>query len=61
MELNTQDYLKKALLDTQERVRDFMMYAEKARGEDIQCFFREYAESEAYQAAQMQQYIDHLQ
>ncbi len=60
MQLNTQDYLKKALLDTQERVRDFMMYAEKAQSEDIQCFFRQYAESEAYQAAQLQQYIDCL-
>ena len=28
MEMNTQDYLKKALLDTQEKVRDFMNYAE---------------------------------
>jgi hypothetical protein len=29
MEMNTQDYLKKALLDTQEKVRDFMNYADK--------------------------------
>lgn len=38
MQLNTQDYLKKALVDTQERVRDFMMYSEKAKDRDIQSF-----------------------
>lgn len=61
MELNTQDYLKKALLDTQERVRDFMMYSEKAKDKNIQSFFKQYAESEAHQAAQMQQYVDNIQ
>lgn len=60
MELNTQDYLKKALLDTQERVRDFMMYSEKSKDQNIQSFFKQYAESEAQQAAQMQQYIDRI-
>lgn len=61
MELNTQDYLKKALLDTQERVRDFMMYSEKTEDKNIQSFFKECAESEAHQATQMQQYIDNIQ
>lgn len=61
MELNTQDYLKKALCDTQERVRDFMMYSEKAEDKSIQSFFKEYAEAEAHRATQMQKYIESVQ
>lgn len=58
MELNTQDYLKKALLDTQERVRDFMMYSDEIKDKNMSNFFREYAESEAHHATQMQKYIE---
>lgn len=61
MELNAQDYLKKALLDTQERVRDFMMFSEKTEDQSIKNFFKEYADSEAHKAAQMQKHIDHIQ
>ncbi len=57
MELNTQDYLKKALLDTQERVRDFMNYADKVENAELQQFFREYAEMEGYQAQKLQAYL----
>ncbi len=58
MELNTQDYLKKALLDTQERVRDFMNYAEQVGGGKLQEFFRDYAESEGRQAQKMRSYLE---
>ncbi|MGI6403724.1 MAG: hypothetical protein ACOX0K_05845 [Oscillospiraceae bacterium] len=60
MELNTQDYLKKALLDTQERVRDFMNYAQKVEGPELQKFFREYAETEGHQAQKLQAYLKEL-
>ncbi len=58
MEFDTQDYLKKALLDTQERVRDFMNYAEQVDGGELQKFFRNYAESESRQAQKMRSYLD---
>lgn len=57
MEMNTQDYLKKALLDTQERIRDFMHYSEEIEDEDIRKFFSKYAENEAHQAKKLQSYI----
>jgi hypothetical protein len=58
MQLNTQDHLKKALLDTQERVRDFMHYSQIIKDKEIQGFFRDYAESEAYQARKLQEFIE---
>jgi len=61
MEMNTQDYLKKALLDTQERVRDFMNYSDQIEDEKLQKFFREYAETEGKQARQMQRHLKDLQ
>ena len=57
MELTTQDYLKKALLDTQERVRDFMNYAEKIEGEELRQFFRECAQEEGYRASDLQEFL----
>ena len=57
MELNTQDYLKKALLDTQERVRDFMMYSQQVDSRHLRDFFSEYAASEAHQARKLQDFI----
>lgn len=57
MEMGTEDYLKKALLDTQERVRDFMLYSDKIENHGISKFFRQYALSEAEQAKHLQQYI----
>ncbi|NLK70474.1 MAG: hypothetical protein GX286_03415 [Clostridiales bacterium] len=61
MEMNTQDYLKKALLDTQERIRDFMNYSQKIDDENLQDFFKKYAESEGYQAQKLQEYIQSYQ
>lgn len=61
MEMNTEDYLKKALLDTQERVRDFMNYSQKIEDENLQDFFKQYAESEGYQAQKLQEYIQSCQ
>lgn len=58
MELNTTDRLKKALLDTQERVRDFQHYSAELEEKNLQNFFHEYALSEAKQAQKLQQYIE---
>lgn len=58
MELSTQDYLKKALLDTQERVRDFMSYADRVEDRELRQYFRNYAESEGQQAQQLRGFIE---
>lgn len=58
MEMHTTDYLKKALLDTQERVRDFKAYSEKIEDHELQKFFREYSLSEGKQAQKLQKYLE---
>ncbi len=58
MEMNTVDYVKKALLDTQERVRDFKAYSSKIEDNELKAFFREYSLSEGKQAQQLQKYLD---
>lgn len=58
MEMQTVDYLKKALLDTQERVRDFKAYPAKIDDEDLQKFFSEYSLSEGKQAQKLQKYLE---
>lgn len=60
MKMGTEDYLKKALLDTQERIRDFMNYSQQAKSEEMQQFFRDYAKSEGLQAQKMQQYLEDM-
>lgn len=57
MEMSTQDYLKKALLDTQERVRDFMNYADQVQDKKLKHYFKAYAEMEGKQASQLQGFI----
>ncbi len=58
MKLNKRDILTKSLLDTQERVRDFMNYAEQTDDPTIHAFFREYAISEGLQAQRLQKFLD---
>lgn len=60
MEMTTQDYLKKALLDTQERVRDFMNYSDKIEDDKLKQFFREYAKTEGEQASKLQDFIKEI-
>lgn len=57
MELKTEDYLKKALLDTQERVRDFMNYSVQVQDHELQTFFRSCADTEGKQAQELQRFI----
>lgn len=57
MELTTQDYLKKALLDTQERIRDFQNYSQIIEDEEISDCFKRFAENEGMQASELQRLI----
>jgi rubrerythrin len=61
LELSTQDYLKKALLDTQERVRDFMGYAEQTENPQLKQNFKSFAKTEAKQAQQLENFIKSIQ
>lgn len=58
MEMQTDDYLKKALLDTQERVRDFKAYSAKIDDKELQKFFDDYSLSEGKQAQKLQKYLE---
>jgi len=60
MEMSTQDYLKKTLLDTQERVRDFMHFSENMDSEHLRKYFHAYAESEAKHAQKIKSFIEDL-
>ncbi|EQK46808.1 MULTISPECIES: hypothetical protein [Paraclostridium] len=61
MEMNTQDCLKKALLDTQEKVRDFMQYADSVDDKELSKCFKEFAEEEGLQAQKLQKQIERFQ
>ncbi|MGI6732204.1 MAG: hypothetical protein ACOX5F_10015 [Anaerovoracaceae bacterium] len=61
MEMTTEDYLKKALLDTQEKVRDFKAYAGRIDDDEIKTFFREQAVVEGLQARKLQEFINNLE
>ena len=58
MEMTTQDYLKKALLDTHEKVRDFMHFSENVENEELSNCFKEFAKEEGLQAQKLQEYIE---
>ena len=58
METSTRDCLTKALLDTQERVRDFMDYSDRIEDKKVSQYFRTYAEMEGKQARQLQTFLN---
>ena len=58
MDFSTQDYLKKTLLDTQERVRDFMRFSQTMEDKNLQKFFHEFSEIEAHHAHRLQEFIE---
>ncbi len=60
MQMDKEDYLKKALLDTQERVRDYMNYSRQVDDEKLQNCFREFAEVEGKHAQTLQDFIAKL-
>lgn len=57
MDFSTQDYLKKALLDTQERVRDFTNYADTVEDKRLRSYFKEYAKSEGRHAQELSEFL----
>ena len=57
MQMQRRDFLVKALLDTQERVRDFMNYADHADDPALESFFRQYALTEGIQAQKLQEFL----
>ena len=61
MEMNTVDYLKKALLDTQEKVRDFMHYSKEIEDPSLKAFFTNNAVEEGKQAERLQNCISALE
>lgn len=61
MELTSRDILKKTILDTQERVRDFMNYADHCDNHELSQYFRDYAEMEGQEAHKMRVFLDGMQ
>lgn len=57
MNMSTEDYLKKALLDTQERIRDFMSYSERIENDELKAYFKDYAQEEGMRARELQIYL----
>ena len=57
MHMTTRDCLTKALLDTQERVRDYMNYADQIEDHEIRQFFKSFAEIEGQHAQRLQGFI----
>lgn len=57
MQLNRTETIKKALLDTQERVRDYMNYAQMIDDTKLSQCFKEHAQVEARHAQLLQGYL----
>lgn len=54
MELNIKEVLKKKILDAQEMVRDYEMYAKNVQDIEVAELFRNLAEESGYQASKLQ-------
>lgn len=60
MDLNTKEILKKKILDAQEMVRDYEMYAKKVEDQEVADLFRTFAEESGYQASKLQKLLKKL-
>ncbi|CCQ97108.1 conserved hypothetical protein [[Clostridium] ultunense Esp] len=60
MELNTKEVLKKKILDAQEMVRDYEMYAKNVQDIEVADLFRSFAEESGYQARELQDMLKRL-
>ncbi|MDD3230977.1 MAG: hypothetical protein PHE09_17450 [Oscillospiraceae bacterium] len=58
MELTTQDYVKKAIMDLQEHVRDFMYYSDHIEDKNLSTCFKDFAETQAKQATKLQGFLN---
>ncbi len=60
MHMTREDILTKALLDTQERIRDYMNYQRQVKDEKLASCFRDFAETETRHAQDLQHFLDEL-
>jgi rubrerythrin len=60
MELNTKEVLKKKILDAQEMVRDYEMYAKNVQDMEVSELFRTFAEESGYQASKLQEILKRI-
>jgi hypothetical protein len=58
MERNIPDCLKKALVTTQDKVRDFMDYSNHIEDKRLSGYFKECAENEGFQAQKLQEFLN---
>ncbi|WP_432664111.1 hypothetical protein R9X47_26725 [Wukongibacter baidiensis] len=58
MELNTRDTVMKKLLDAQENVRDYEMFAKKVKDNEVSSTFKRFAEETGMQARELQKLMD---
>ncbi len=58
MNMNTRDTIMKKLLDSQENVRDYEMFAKQVEDKNISNTFKQFAEESGRQAQKLQQFID---
>ncbi|NLX62586.1 MAG: hypothetical protein GXZ06_08845 [Tissierellia bacterium] len=61
MDLNTKEILKKKILDAQEMVRDYEMYAKKVEDQEVADLFRTFAEESGYQASKLQKLLKKIE
>ena len=52
--------LEKAILDTQERIRDYMNYSTLEGNKDLQQCFRNFAETEGQHARELQVFLGQI-
>ncbi len=57
MELTTKEVLKKKIIDAQEMVRDYEMYAKNVQDAEVADIFRTFAEESGYQAKKLQELL----
>ncbi|MBZ2174108.1 hypothetical protein K8M07_02485 [Schnuerera sp. xch1] len=60
MELDAKEVLKKKILDAQEMVRDYEMYAKNVQDTEVADLFRNFAEESGYQARKLQDMLKKL-
>lgn len=54
MEMNTNEIIKKKILDSQEMVRDYKVYSSKIKDSEVADLFKTFSEECGYQAKKLQ-------
>lgn len=58
MKINTEEYLKSALLNSEDRARDFMDVYHEVENPEIKQFLLDYAETEGIKAQQIKDMLE---